>query len=765
MPPSLAGGETAGGALRHRRARARPVASLSPLERGRFCSPGRVGRDLILFFVVVLAACGREPEGTLIRLGEHPELLRWAGEPGPLDVGSTAARQFLTSGWSGDERWADSGTSFAWSVGSESLLRLPRIAARSLELRFRCRPLAVVGAGPQSVTTLFNGQVVDTIQLVNAFETYSIAVPERLVHAGDNEVAFRYAYHRAPRDLGGEDSRQLAVAWDWIGALDRPAEDRLRLFPGARLELDLELPRGASLLWDGIAGPRGSGIRLGARWWTVGGGGARKWEIRSAQGPTRIDLSPAEGVVRLSLEVAPSDGAPSVDNAALIAPRIAIPSSIASTPSPAARVESRSPNVLIYLVDTLRADRVGAQRGARQLTPNADLLADDGILFENAFSHSGWTRTSVASLLSGTTPWIHGAVGRQDSLSADVPFLPDLLANRGYQTVGISSNDNVSADFGFARGFQTWRNLYPSPPSKDFATSMEVTRAFRDWLSKVRRPGVPFFAYLHTADPHDPYRPGAEFRQQFARGPYRTTLDVPATEQIRRFLDSHPGISAEEVRRQLAEQYDAEVAQNDASFGDVLTLLKDAGIYDNTMIVFTADHGEEFLEHGAWGHGHSLYTELVHVPLIIKLPGQERGGERVATPVRHLDVLPTVLTAAGLPTPASLEGQSLHPRPTTGQQPAFSYLWLDGPEVLSLIEQGHHLVVFRGSGPATVHLFNLQLDPREQDDRAHQEPLLTACLLRQLEAYQTKTIATKRYQPSPVSGEMRARLRALGYLP
>lgn len=299
------------------------------------------------------------------------------------------------------------------------------------------------------------------------------------------------------------------------------------------------------------------------------------------------------------------------------------------------------PNVIFILVDTLRADHLSYAGYPRETSPNIDKLAGSSTIFKYAYSASCWTAPAVASIFSGLPPSVHGMMPPNSrvkaaqkysfKLSSDVPTIAESLKANGYKTAAVAANEWISDKFGYTQGFD-----YFFVKSRMIGEDLNE-KAFRV-IDKFYDPAQPFFLYVHYMDPHDPYR---------APKPYNTFFKEPL---------SDPRYKAPEL--ELMRQYDNEIRYVDFQIGEFLKYAEAKGLLRNSVIVLTADHGEQFRERGHVGHGYNLNDEETHIPLLIKEPGQT-AGNIVETAVSHLDIFPTLLGLTHAPEMSGLPGISL----------------------------------------------------------------------------------------------------------
>jgi choline-sulfatase len=369
----------------------------------------------------------------------------------------------------------------------------------------------------------------------------------------------------------------------------------------------------------------------------------------------------------------------------------------------------------------------------------------------------------MASVMTGLYPFAHGATGVRSAIRPEARTLAEILAAHGYATAAFVTNVNVSGAFGFARGFESFTYLPedPSRPSHHVLSDV-LTRDASRWLES--RDGRPFFLYVHSTDPHAPYTAGAELRPRF-RSAATTAAAIDPDELQRKFELDWSTLKPPEVAELVAD-YDAEIAFNDANLGALLDDLKRLGLDGSTLVVVTADHGEEFGDHGGFTHGHTLYDELIHVPLLIRLPGGRRGGERDATLARQIDLLPTILAEAGVAIPSGLPGRSLlAPRADDAPLEALSHTRL-GRRDISALETKRWKVLEPLPAPAAGALvFDLAADPGEKHPVGAAHPAVAGYGAQRiaLDAAAAALDLREPARPPALDPDTERRLRALGY--
>lgn len=315
-------------------------------------------------------------------------------------------------------------------------------------------------------------------------------------------------------------------------------------------------------------------------------------------------------------------------------------------------------NVVVIGLDTLRPDHLGCYGYGRDTSPRIDRLAREGVLFENAVSQAPWTHPSFATVFTSLYPTQHGATTVGTRMSTSFPTLAGILKDRGYATGAIVNAPSLSPEFGVSRGFDDYDFLRPWH-ERD---ATQVTRLALEWID--RHTDTPFFIFVHYFDPHLPYAPAAPYDTLFDpayAGPLGSSFNIGRSGGDRedRITEIESWSAAD--REHIVALYNGEIGFADKAVGSLVDGIGERNLRDKTLIIFLSDHGEEFFDHGGLDHGHSLYGELIKVPLVLSLPGRLPADHRVSGPVRLLDVTPTVLEMLDLPRPAHFEGVSLKP--------------------------------------------------------------------------------------------------------
>jgi arylsulfatase A-like enzyme len=449
-----------------------------------------------------------------------------------------------------------------------------------------------------------------------------------------------------------------------------------------------------------------------------------------------------------------------------------------SEPRPVPARLANHPNVILVIVDTLRADALDLYDASGVRTPALRRLARDGTLFRAAFAQASWTKPSIASILTGLYPSSHGAVHKPSQLPDSVVTLAEAFQAFGYTTGGIVTNINLAPSFNFQQGFEEYAYLTPdylfgAEDSSSRLLLYEIARRAAARLSGGVRPGQAyqpaelvnarayewldrhqderFFLLLHYMEPHDPYFTHPDDGRAIARA----TLPDPDPEL------------ANELRR----RYRGEIEHWDAQLGELLDELERRGLYRNALIAVTSDHGEEFQDHGGWWHGLTLYDEQIGVPLVVKWPRERRGAGPVwRGQVETIDLVPTLLGQIGAPIPPNLHGEDLLDPAGTGdgEREVFAEEDHEGNVLQAVREGGWKLIRANPGNPrglGEIELYDLAADPAERENLAAREAVRARILLDDLEELAVYAASQAREQQDVEIGRAECeRLKALGYV-
>jgi arylsulfatase A-like enzyme len=426
---------------------------------------------------------------------------------------------------------------------------------------------------------------------------------------------------------------------------------------------------------------------------------------------------------------------------------------------------ARRPNVLLITIDTLRADHLSCYGYPRATSPFIDTLASRGTLFENAYATSSWTAPAMASIFTGLYPRQHGVlhgfveakgrIANQETLSADFLTLAELLRDAGYTTFGVSSNGHMTDKTGFDQGFDHFTSMW-------FAWSPAPNRAVENWSSQIRN-AVPWFLWVHYFDPHGPYFARRPWIGEYA-GPDASLeewAELPM-EKLRdnvAVLEEDPG-----AHRALVDLYDSEINYADEHLAALFGTL---ALEQDTVIILTSDHGEEFLDHGYVEHGHTLYEEVVRVPLILVLPESRTSGRSVREPVSNRNIMPTVLDYLGLEIPTSIDGDSLLPlvRAEENPQPRPVFTELDRGVEWKAMRLGAWKFMCADRYGRQCYLFDLVRDPDEQRNLLPTSPDLGQRLGNELFGWvAANPVFRARTIDTALDEKQEERLRSLGYV-
>ena len=421
-------------------------------------------------------------------------------------------------------------------------------------------------------------------------------------------------------------------------------------------------------------------------------------------------------------------------------------------------------NVVIIGIDTCRKDHMSLYDYPYATTPELEKLAKESVIFHNAVSTSPWTLPSFASLFTACYPTVHGAYGQFNSafhpIRKSVPNGVREMSRAGLKTQAFVNAPFLLPEFGFPRGFDDYDasrsdNAHIRRADATFSAAMEWAGAHKS---------KPFFLFIHLFDPHLNYDPPAghlQRLQELTGLDYKGPLEVPFSHF--KSIRSGEVVLTPEDWAYVKMLYDAEISFVDEWCGRFIAFLKEQGLYDKTMLVVCSDHGEEFMDHNGFEHGHTQYQELVNVPLIIKYPGSRDAGEHVHDPVSLVDIMPTVFDVLSLETPAEFQGKSLSPVPS---RPVFSEHVLYGRETKAVVVYPWKLIAhYRFE---KVELYNLQDDPAEKNDVHQQEPEIVDKLTDLIQIWIDQNLeygqGNEGKKPAQLDKKTLEELKSLGYI-
>lgn len=661
-----------------------------------------------------------------------------------IDLGSPADTKHTRGGW-----W----TGFSHVKQTDEVARYSQVKITRARLGFflarsKADRVAIRARSPGEeveMTVYLDGRELAEIPLEARWTTHRLRVPHPLLDRGNHVLRFRFSRPR------GTDVR-AEIDWVWVGEgrLQRPPSSttvaptrlggtvrRALCAPTPRtLAYYFHVPQKAFLVFDyatlkedaefvvRVATDKGGTVEL-----------FRKTARPGRWNEGQVDLSPfSHQPVRLELGVVGSShatptpgksrfywGEPEVvvhDSRALKAPS-ARKGLQAQGPAPSPPLAPSKPpkNVVLVVIDTARADAFSSFEDDTPVkTPAHDALAKKSTIFTRAYNNENWTTPSVATILTGLYPSTHGAQNDDDALSEEHELISERLKSSGFQTAAFIANGFCSEPFGFKQGWDRFRNyIRESRPHE----AEDVFKEAAKWIKK--RKDKRFFAYIQTIDPHVPYTVERKYTRPYFSGRYAGHLggSISGTEQVD-ISKGRTSVSRRDLRW-LKSLYWGEITYHDKKIGAFVQTLEKEGILDDTLLIVTNDHGEELLEHGALGHGHTLYEELLKAPLLVYYPPLFPKNKSIDTIVEGVDIAPTILDALGLKPSKDMAGRSLLPL-ARGVEPARpSYAMISFLEYKRAILIGD-LKLMISSG-RWEKFFHLGEDPGEKRDLRESRPV------------------------------------------
>jgi arylsulfatase A-like enzyme len=648
-----------------------------------------------------------------------------------LPAGSVDFYKFVDGGWKGS--WIlgqkDGDTPVAYVSGVSASFGFPidtdGDGAAGTSLTDLQMTIVMRSTAPNQRLSVFaNEKPVTTLDVAKDRAAYAVNLPAAALAQGENRV--RLTFRNAASITGG---KRAAAAIESIeigpprqaagtvpparGAL-RPSQREIAgetkpalvLPEASRLSFYVQVPARAKLALSYAATQ--PGVTVVVRVARDGAAPAVLFEGAAPQRYTEAvwDLSAVAGqAARIDL-VSRGGGI------AWAEPRLMVPGGAAAPAS-----KRTYTHVYVWMCDTLRADKVGVYNPKTNvMTPNYDAFAKDATRFTWAQVPGTWSLPSQASMLTGVYPNVHKATEHESKINAQLPIAAELFKKAGFRTALFSSNGYVSSKWGFGRGFDENVNFVrenkPNGADNLWATA-------KKWI--VPSKSKPQFVYLAVIEPHVIYNPKKEFLAKYWNKPYGGPIK-PVLTGIQLGKIKKGTLKVNDTDKAYLEAlHNAEITQSDAAFGVFLQDLKDAGLYDSSVVVVISDHGDEFWDHGDCGHAQAPHQELVHVPFMIHAPGLVPGGRQVETDVEAMDLAPTLLELAGIAIPDSMQGQSVLAlvQDEVSHSPGAS---MTQTGTMSRgIKSGRYRLIHSGVG--RMELFDEIEDPREQHDLVGRRPI------------------------------------------
>ena len=641
-----------------------------------------------------------------------------------IDFGTPARMKYTVgdwkTGWGRDG--VDGDTTYTRAISTQARLYFPLNNADALTLRIRLRPLSAT-----SVQPVLNGEPLPPIALDKGatFADYEVAVPEGKGHAGENQLLLNFS----ERPQLGDRDNAAAVASIRFIPQPKPATPGGTITPNNNYEA---LPIYGALLQElPVGGMKRNAITVSAKtslayYVEVPKTGMLTLRIGTPDRPglayARVVVTPAEGKpVQLwkgdvpsrweAVEVPLTQFVGEVVKLELIAfgegvIGFASPA-IMTLETPVHDLKATPKGVIVVSIDSLRADHLWAyNRQTPVRTPAIDEFAAQGAVFESAQALGHWTNPTGASVLTGSYPASHGTQTLDATPSDNATTLSEAFKQAGFATAAFLANGLVSERFGFNQGWN-FSPHYVHEQHNRLAPS--VFRDAANWIEthKDKR----FFVYVQTVDLHAPYAPPDDGQKLHQPEPSSGPIKPRGTaEQLDKLKEAPPKLVLTDAgKHDLEALYDREITSQDRALGSFVERLKKLGLYDQTMLVLSSDHGEESGDHGSWGHGHAVYQELLHVPWIVRFPAMV-SPQRILDTVSTIDIAPTLLAAAGVPVPEMMDGVDRSQRLLGAAAPAPAVAFSEYLDDWRAVRAGRWKLILHGLTPA---LFDLERDPNE----------------------------------------------------
>ncbi|OGF59328.1 MAG: hypothetical protein A2Y62_13650 [Candidatus Fischerbacteria bacterium RBG_13_37_8] len=731
---------------------------------------------LLVSFAIIIICLGiiyyyvQKPH-LIIDLVQHKLAADAVNQAFLIDFGSSTSitKTMLKDGWSINESTGN--INFVWASSLNSYVDFFLIRIENQPIEFRIMPFQIPNSKPQSMTIFLNDAIVDTIVLRSGWNTYKTILPIEKLRLGNNQLKFSFLYAEPPVKYNiGNDTRNLAAAFDYIKfnayTIQKDNEHELFTMPGQEplvlngltaFRYHLVLPQKAKLRIKGTLFPSQNNEALPSLTIWIDNNNSiqllfdSQFKIATPYSFNEMIKIPdlPNGIIQLYI----------ANSSVRQNTRFAFQSITIEGNRKAQSHTKKLPNAIIILMDALRPDHLSAYQYHRKTSPHLDRLAQEGTVFFNAFTQSSYTREAVPSLLSALYTLTHN-VTNFNQMPPDIITLPELLSAHGYATAAFTANGLLSPESGILQGFNAIYELYRTAPfgPENITLAESFIPALDEWL--IKNSHKPFFAYLHLMQPHEPYKAPEPFRI-FSRNDKKSIFDGSANVRGR-VKENRIPITPNDLQHMI-NLYDDSIYYADYVVGKILHKLALLQLYDDTMIIIIADHGEEFMEHGDFSHSQHLYDECLRVPLIIKMPASLNQRKKVMSLVEVIDVAPTTLQTLGINEPLG-QGKSLVPLITArNPEQEIHHAVFAARRTFASIRT-HRFKYIEMSDKSSIQLFDLKKDPHEQKNSAQEYPEYIKIFSEYLNKWKEQQQAFKPGEPTAIDQQTLENLRALGYI-
>ena len=683
-----------------------------------------------------------------------------------IDFGVPRFRKHLIKNWGNDEKLPD-GRTVVWGLKGGSTLWFELLSPNNIALTLLCKAVHYEGAPSQSLKVIVNDQPLVSFNPTSSFREYRFYVPSSLLRKGVNYLQLVPKYAIAPRTAIEEskDIRKLSVCYDYLLLTPRLWHEKGFRFDLSAISQDRELfpkekselPEGqlwASGFWERsyyLKIPPHSLLKYSFGFVTAEedriSPSTIEITIREDKGKQRLlgrvtldpkalksQKRPAQGtmdlssywdkVVKLTLRFFP-DETTSFNPATVVHfhPRITRDINKAKRVGSQERSdrywESKlrkirekcaGANVIIFLLDAAQASHLSGYGYHRKTSPYIDGIAREGTMFLNGYCQAVYTRASTACLMAGLYPDVHYVLNQGTKLNDDVLTMAEVFQNSGYHTAAFTANANSSSAFGYQQGFDYFYESFKKKAFRNMAD--DFLPALFPWLEENK--SNHFFLYVHFREPHSIIDPPPPFTDMFDKD-YQGVVDLYHNKE-QMILSGEIELTPRQIYHIVAT-YDASICYADSVIGKIIEKLKSTGLYDRTIIIVIADHGEALWEHGIFGHGHYLYDEVSQIPFIINLPTSiGLRGRKTEALVQTIDLFPTLVDILQLSAPnVVFQGKSLLPlidgRIGTVNDLIYSRAESVKPRY-SVRDPVYKYILY--SDTREEHLYNLRKDPQEK---------------------------------------------------